>query len=243
MSSSLHSDQISMEHFPAPTTGGLMRALPPTLRREIDAIGAIVRYAPDRMIHQRGDKKPGLSIVVSGAVLISVTNMHGRRITATRFGPGDCFGEFTLFADLPRTHDATAITETRINQISKAQFFSLLDREPALRDYLLRHLSRTLAFAADLLDDERRLPLKTRLAKMLLQFSTRHKTETILTATQSDLADNFGVSRVAMSAALSALRDLGFVETGYGEIKILTPDALGEWIYRETGLEPLAPAK
>lgn len=217
--------------------------MPPDLRAEVEAIGTVIRYGGGRTIHQRGDRKPGLSIIVSGGVLFSVTDRQGRAVTTARFGEGESFGEFTLFAGLPRTHDATAIGETRIRQISKPQFFALLDRAPSLRDHLLKHLTRLLAFAATRLDDERRLSLKARVAKTLLEFLQRHPAENALKVTQSELAETFGVSRVAMGTALGELCKKGLIKTGYGTIAILSPEQLSAWVYDQTGLAPLQATK
>ncbi len=228
-----------MKTPPEAALGGLLRDMPPDLQADLARIGALVRYRPGQLIHQRGDRKPGLSIVVSGAVLFSATDAEGVRVATTRMNPGDSFGEFTLFAGLPRTHDATAIGETEINQITRAPFFALLDRRPALRDHLLKHLTRNLALAVGWLDDERRLPLRTRLAKRLLEFAAPDEDTHVVNITQHELAETLGVSRVALGQAVAFLRGEELIETGYGAIIVRDIEALSGWIAAETGLEPL----
>lgn len=216
-----------------------MRDLAPALQADLARIGALVRYKPGQLIHQRGDRKPGLSIVVSGAVLFSATDADGVRVATTRMNPGDSFGEFTLFAGLPRTHDATAVGVTEVNQIARAQFFALLDRRTDLRDHLLRHLTRNLYLAVGWLDDERRLPLRIRLGKRLLEYGAGQADERRVRITQADLAEALGVSRVALGQAVAFLRTQGLIETAYGAIAIPDADALSLWIAEQTGLEPL----
>jgi len=83
-------------------------------------------YKDGQLIHERGDLKPGLSIVHSGKVRFGNPGSDGSYVTTALFGEGHCFGEFTLFANLPRTHDAVAVGETVINQIDAASIDRLL---------------------------------------------------------------------------------------------------------------------
>ena len=226
-----------------PVSGGLAQGLPPRLATRLAAAGTIIAYRSGATIHQRGDDKPGLSVIVEGAVSFSVTDIHGERINLARFGPGDCFGEFTLFAGLPRTHDATAVGPTRVNQIGKAAFFRLLDDEPAFRDHLLRRLATMLALSTELLDDERRLSLKARLAKFLAARAPGDAPAYEVVITQTDLAELFAASRVAVGAALRDLNSIGLIETAYGAVRVINRAALGDWLAKETGVEPLFVAR
>lgn len=77
-------------------------------------VAALVHYTDKQMIHCRGDQKPGLSIVKSGTVQVGVSGADGTFVLTTILGPGECFGEFTLFTELPRTHDIFAAGDTYI---------------------------------------------------------------------------------------------------------------------------------
>ena len=47
---------------------------------------------------------------------------------------------------------------------------------------------------------------------------------------QSELAFALGVSRTSLRTALKQLRELGLVETGYGQIRVPEPDRMQRWV-------------
>ena len=87
-------------------------------------------------------------------------------------------------------------------------------------ELLLRSLSRQLAGALDLIDAERRLSTVDRLAQLLGVMAQDSATGDIVRATQQQLADLMGVSRVTLGAALGELARRGMVERGYRHIRL-----------------------
>ena len=154
-----------------PSLGQFIGKMPIAMRNAVEAAGTLVRYRDGATIQQRGDRKPGLSIVVEGMVRMSATDSEGERSTYVVYGPGNVFGEMTLFLDIPRTLDAVAVGDTAIREVSRAGFTRLLDAQPAVRDHLLSSLARQLSQTLERLDDQRRLPTTVRLAKMLLNLA------------------------------------------------------------------------
>jgi len=150
---------------------GLYRALPADVRAKLDAVGAVQAYAAGQHIQTRGDRTQGFSIIKSGSVCFGKNDLNGRFITSAVFEADQCYGELTLFADLPRTHDGFAVGETSICHISKANFDRLLAGEPQLAGPLLANMTLRLHALLEWLDDLRRYPLKFRLGKQLLQMA------------------------------------------------------------------------
>jgi len=214
--------------------------LTPRLAARLREGGTPVRYADRALIHARGDIKPGLSMVRSGSVRFGNPGSDGSYIVITVMGPGQCFGEFSLFADLPRTHDAVAIGETVVDQISRAAFDAILDEEPELSRIMLTAVTGRLHAAMELIDDMRRLPLPVRAAKLIRQMAAATGRRDHIRCTQTELAFALGVSRVSSGKALGRLQALGLVEPGYGQIAIPDPAQLAAWIKTHAELEPLS---
>lgn len=192
--------------------------------------GAVIRYQDGQLIHSRGDRKPGISIVVSGAVQVGVFGADGTFVMTSNLGPGQTFGEFTLFADLPRTHDITAAGETQINQVSKHAFERLYEDYPEIsRALLTTTLVRTHRLL-EIMDAMRRLPMRERTAKVLFTMLQTAGGDQSFAYSQSELAYALGVSRTSLHNALRQLRDLGLVETGYGRIHISDPEKMQHWV-------------
>ena len=217
---------------------GFFRDLSPVLRRSLLEIAVVRTYRDGAVIHRRGDRSRALSIVRSGAVRMSNIGRDGREVTLATLAPGESFGEFTVFADLPRQFDLTARGETVIESINHRRFQVLLRSSPALSQHVIRHLALRLHQALELLDDERRLPLPARLAKRLWQWSLLADEQGDIVATQQELADELAVSRVALSAAIHQLVAAGLISTGYGRICITDPEQLEAWVEKQSQLAP-----
>ncbi len=213
--------------------------LPAALRQRLSAAATLVRYEDGETIHSRGDIKPGLSIVRSGAVRFAIPGEDGSWVTTSILGPEHCFGEATLFAGLPRAYDAIAVGETVIEQLTKRRFDRIFDEEPALARAMLEATTQRLYTSLGFLDDQRRLPLKLRMAKVIATMARSARRENVVSCNQSDLAFTLGVSRVSAGKALSELQRAGFIRLGYGQIDIVDAASMNAWIARSDPLAPL----
>lgn len=211
-------------------TPSFMESLPPRLRDQIAGAGTHMRYGDGELIHSRGDAKPGVSIVVSGAVQMGVHGADGAFVITSYLGAGQHFGEFTIFAGLPRTHDAIASGPAVVNQIKAEAFARLYDSEPEISRVLLSTTLIRLHGLLEIMDALRRLPMRERTAKILLVLMQTAGGSERFECRQSDLAFTLGVSRTSLSTALRQLGQLGLIETGYGEIRLPDPDRLRAWV-------------
>jgi len=222
---------------------GLYQALTLRVRDRLDQLGVEQRYSDNQHIQTRGDKTRGFSIIKSGSVCFGKTDLDGRFIAAAILEPGQCYGEFTLFAGLPRTHDGYAVGETVISHVSKAKFDRLLADEPELAAPIISSLTLRLHNLLEWTDDLRRYPLKYRLGKSLLQMLKEAGGGSVIKITQSDLADLMGVSRVAVAQTLAEYKKLGFINLRYRGVDITNPTALKAWLGNFVQIDPIAPTQ
>lgn len=194
-----------------------------------------VRYSEGQLIHSRGETAQGLSIVRAGAVRVGNVGIDGSYLTTSILGIGQCFGEFTLFAALPRTHDATAVGDAAIDQLSRKSFMQLFNKEPELANALLTISLRRTHSLLEFVDDMRRLPLPVRVAKIFLNNSE----STELNVLQEEIAFTLGVSRVSMGKVLKKLELAGLIKRGYGRIRITDRDLLAKWVRERLVVTPL----
>ena len=220
-------------------TQPLLDQVSPRIAGEILSIANLVKYTDGQLIHNRGDDKPGLSLIKSGSVHVGMYGIDGSFVMTTILGPGQFFGEFTLFAGLPRTHDISAKGPTEIHQISGPLFLNLYHRESELAHALLSSSLIRLHSALEILDAIRRLPLLERTAKILQIMIGTGGNPKSLDCRQSDLAYTLGVSRVSLGKALQKLAKLGLVELGYGHIQLPDPAKLKVWVAKHCDTAPL----
>jgi CRP/FNR family transcriptional regulator, cyclic AMP receptor protein len=91
-----------------------------------------VDVATGRVLANEGEPGEEFFAIVSGRVGIDRGGSHVRDL-----GPGDYFGEMALLMKGPRTASATALTETRLVVLTRAQFLSLLAIHPAIQEAVL----------------------------------------------------------------------------------------------------------
>lgn len=207
-----------------------MDMLSPSLSETLKRSAVIRRYSNGQLIHSRGDENPGLSVIKTGAAHAGVYGEDGSFVMTTILGSGQAFGQFTLFAGLPRTHDMTASGPTEIYEIPAHKFMRLYDSEPDLSKALLTTSLLRMHLLLELLDAIRRLPMLERTAKVLRLIMQTSTSKDSYKCRQSDLAFTLGVSRVSLGKALRQLETLGLIELGYGEIRISSIENMEKWI-------------
>ena len=223
---------LDLANINAPT---FMDLLPRGSALKLEKSASLIRYGNGQMIHSRGDAKPGISIIKTGAAYAGVYDVNGTYLMASILGPGHTFGEFTIFAELPRTHDMTAAGNAEIYQIPAAQFLTLYEQDP--------HISRALLSASlyrshlllEMMDAIRRLPIAERTAKILLIMMRSTGNLRVFKGRQSDLALTLGISRMSLSTALKQLSHRGLIKTGYGEIIVPNFKKLAQWVASPNG--------
>jgi len=200
--------------------------------------GRCVEYQDNETIHSRGDLLAGLSIVYSGQVKVGNYGLDGHYQLTTILEKGETFGEFTLFANLPRTHNAEAINKTQVIQMSVSQYNAFINNYPAAERMLISSLANKLHQALEKLDDVLRLPTYVRLAKILFQLSQLQQTQT-LKVKQNQCAQLLGVTVLSAHKALKKLQEEQIIRTAYGVIHIEKLDVLQEWLLQHSSILPI----
>lgn len=220
-----------------PTT--LEDLLPPEIMEKILKTGPSQSYSENQIVQQRGDVDTGISIVESGQAAAGNYGLDGSFLFSALLGPGECFGELTLFAGLPRTQNIWALEPTVITHAPASQFIPLFDREPAIPRALLTLTLLRNHELVELLDAQRRLSLPTRILMLLLNGVDGQDETGVVECRQEDLASMLGVSRVSVGKALKRIQDEGLVRLGYGRIRLPDIQRLVEIIEAESQILPI----
>jgi CRP/FNR family transcriptional regulator, cyclic AMP receptor protein len=125
----------------------------------------------------------------------------------------------------PATWVATAPGRALI--LSARAFWTLLRRQPQVREHVLRYLAREVGQSRDALTARASVPPVSRLAHWLLAASASGTTPTVcLPAGQQGLAEELGLSRVTINRALRQLASAGIVSVRPRAIVVLNPGGL-----------------
>ncbi|OYY72642.1 Crp/Fnr family transcriptional regulator [Sphingomonas sp. 28-63-12] len=220
-------------------TPSLTSLLPEDAAAALRRAATMMVYGDGALIYSRGDAHPGLSLVRTGAVQIGNPGIDGSFVVTSVLGPGQCFGEMTLFGQLPRTHDSVAVGQTVIDQLSPAAYAAVSAVHPAINQAILGMMARRIHALLEFSDDLRRLPLIVQLAKTLLRMAPGAARGGEVLAKQEAIAATLGVSRVAIGTALATLEGQGLIQRGYGRVTIRDRNALQQWLAQRTMLAPI----
>ena len=188
---------------------------------QLSALTREQRFSGGQFIQHQGDTGDAFWAVIEGHVTIGRHSDDGVFTHFAVLGAGDLFGELAFFTGVPRQVDAIADGKAHLIAIDRPLLRRLMEQDIGWAELLLRSLSRQLAGALDIIDSERRLTTTDRLADLLVIMARDSESRDTVCATQQQLGDMLGVSRVTLSAALGKLVAHGEVERRYRSIRLL----------------------
>ena len=119
---------------------------------------------------ERGDR---LYVIERGKIKLGRRSNDGRENLLAVLGPGEMFGELSLFDPGPRTATATVVADARVQELGHQDLVAWLQTNPAVAKHLLQALARRLRRTNEALADLVFSDVPGRVAKALLDLSTR----------------------------------------------------------------------
>jgi CRP/FNR family cyclic AMP-dependent transcriptional regulator len=184
------------------------------------------------LIFRQGDPGNALFLIESGAVKISTLSLDGREMVMAVLGPGEVFGELSLFDSGLRSADATALEDTTLLSLSHDVFRPYLERHPGVAVELLGVLAGRLRETGEALQDAIFSDVPARLAKRLLDLAERYGRPVDegvvieLALTQEEIARMVGSSRESVNKAIQSFLARGWLSMSDRKYVITAPDQL-----------------
>ncbi|MGI8578387.1 MAG: Crp/Fnr family transcriptional regulator [Nocardioidaceae bacterium] len=185
----------------------------------------------DALFHE-GDEGDRLYVVTDGKVKLGRTSADGRENLLAILGPGQMFGELSLFDPGPRSATVTAVTECTLKSLSHEELGRWLDGRSEVARGLLSQLAARLRKANDVVADLVFSDVPGRVAKALLDLSTRfgrvaddgvHVHHDL---TQEELAQLVGASRETVNKALADFASRGWLRLEARSVVIMDVERL-----------------
>src|SRR4051795_5733012 len=217
---------------------GVLAEVPLFAALDEDATAALTAAMTTRdverghIVFSEGDAGDRLFVVMDGKVKISRTASDGRENLLAILGPGEMFGELSLFDPGPRTATATAVAETQLIGLGHESLHAFLSGRPAVASTLLAALARRLRRPNETLADLVFTDVPGRVAKALLDLSNRFgrpAEDGILVAhdlTQEELAQLVGASRETVNKALADFAGRGWIKLEARAVVLLDVERL-----------------
>ncbi|MHC8495854.1 MAG: Crp/Fnr family transcriptional regulator [Actinomycetes bacterium] len=184
------------------------------------------------IIFNEGEIGDHMYVIVGGKIKLGHASSDGRESLLAVLGPGEIFGELSLFDPGPRTATATALTDARVLALGNTSLHPWLAGRPEVAEALLAALARRLRRTNDALADLVFSDVPGRVAKALLEladkFGAWHEEGTLVKhdMTQEELAQLVGASRETVNKALADFTQRGWIRVDQREVLLLSVDRL-----------------
>jgi CRP/FNR family cyclic AMP-dependent transcriptional regulator len=184
------------------------------------------------ILFREGDQGDTLYVIGEGKVKLGRTSADGRENLIAILGPGEMFGELSLFDPGPRTMTATAVAETQLMGLGNDSLTMLLSGRPEVAKALLAALAARLRRTNEHLADLVFTDVPGRVAKALLDLANRFGRpveDGIMVAhdlTQEELAQLVGASRETVNKALADFATRGWLKLEARAVLLLDVDRL-----------------
>jgi len=184
------------------------------------------------VLFNEGDSGDRLYVVLDGKIKLGRTSGDGRENLLAVLGPGQMFGELSLFDPGPRSATATAVTDSRLASLGHAELQPWLVNRPDVARGLLFQLAHRLRRTNEVVADLVFSDVPGRVAKALLDLSTRfgRQAEDGIHVhhdlTQEELAQLVGASRETVNKALADFANRGWLRLEPRSVVLVEPDRL-----------------
>ena len=196
----------------------LFSALDDEAAHELRQSMVALKLNKGQVLFKEGQDGDRLYVVVHGKIKLGTTSADGRENLLSILGPGEMFGELSLFDPEPRTSTATAVTDARLVSLAHEAVIGLVTTNPQTSLELLRRLAQRLRKSNEVLADLVFADVPGRVAKAIMDLGERFgvmKEEGLHVnhdLTQEELAQLVGASRETVNKALADFAARGWVK-------------------------------
>jgi len=179
-----------------------------------------------------GDAGDKLYVILDGKIKLTRAAPDGRENLLSVHGPGEMFGELSLFDPSPRTASAAAVTDVRLAALAHDDLRYWLTSRPEVSMHMLRALAQRLRRINDVKADLVFTDVPGRVAKALLDLAERFgvpQAEGVQVnhdLTQEELAQLVGASRETVNKALADFVARGWLQLSAKSVLLVDPDRL-----------------
>ena len=193
-----------------------------------------VKVSKGQTLFKEGDAGDRLFVVVEGKLKLGTSSGDGRENLLSILGPGDMFGELSLFDPGPHTATATAVTDARVLALANDQVIGWVTAHPQVSLQLFKRLARRLRRTNEVLADLVFADVPGRVAKAIMDLGERFGTKkddglhVNHELTQEELAQLVGASRETVNKALADFAGRGWVRLEPRAVVVLDYERLSK---------------
>jgi CRP/FNR family cyclic AMP-dependent transcriptional regulator len=210
----------------------LFEALTEEDTKALRARVANVEVSRGEHLFAEGDAGDKLYVILDGKIKLTRAAPDGRENLLSVHGPGEMFGELSLFDPSPRTASAAAVTDVRLAALAHDDLRLWLTSRPEVSMHMLRALAQRLRRINDVKADLVFTDVPGRMAKALLDLAERFGVQqedgvqVNHDLTQEELAQLVGASRETVNKALADFVARGWLQLSAKSVLLVDPERL-----------------
>ncbi|MCT0223674.1 mechanosensitive ion channel family protein [Synechococcus sp. CS-1328] len=116
----------------------LFSSLDVSQREHLARESRCLRFGPGETVVREGNRGDTLFQIVFGSVEVLKSDGGSSSHRVASLGPGDVFGEMTLFTDAPRSASVRTVSETLLLEVERQDLQPLLEQDPVLLERIAR---------------------------------------------------------------------------------------------------------
>ena len=182
------------------------------------------RYPRQAVLFRQGDACESVMYIEKGRVWLAVTTPGGKEAICGLLAAGAFLGEEVLGGYAARRQTATAMTETEVLVVAKADMSRLLRTQPAIADRFVEYIVARKARLESDLTDQLLYSSERRLAHTLLLLAgcdVRQCSRCVLPdVSQEMIAEMVGTTRSRVNFFMGKFKKLGFIEEDGGVLQL-----------------------
>ena len=189
---------------------------PKTFLAKVGGGKTVTEYHKDQVVFSQGSEADAVFYIQKGKIKLTVVSERGKEAVVGILEPEHFFGEGCLNGHPLRVTTATAIEQTLITRIRKAEMIATLHDQPGFSELFMADLlSWNSRIEEDLIDQlfnssEKRL---ARVLLLLANFGKEATVEPIIgNFSQQILAEMIGTTRSRVSFFMNKFRKLGYIQ-------------------------------
>lgn len=202
--------------------------------QKIAKSGVIQTYKKSSVILSEEGTGSALFVIAEGKVKISRSSNDDKEVILAILNESDFFGEMSLLDGMSRSATVTAVEDSKLFIIQRAEFLELLSKYPEVSVALLTELTKRLRSASMKIKALSLKDAEGKVATVLLQLADdvgkirQGVVEIDQLPFQQELANMAGTSRETISRTLHSFAKKGLVELDGSRLRIINYEKFKE---------------
>lgn len=186
-------------------------------------------YSRDQTIIEAGEVSDSLYMILSGRAQVVLKERRRGTIIVFTLGPGEFFGEMSLFDKQPRSASVIASEPCELLLLKGNDFMACLSQSPPMAATVMRELVRRLRAADERISSLALMDVYGRVARLLIEMSQEINGQKVVTqrVNRTQIAKMVGASREMVSRVMKDLATRHRIEVKEHSIVLL--DSLLDW--------------